>query len=201
MRVMWTGLLMIMAWVPHSALAGDPADRCRRDDECVFSFRSPCFCQPCGKARRTAIPLATYRRYAAGWAIKVPRCKPCKACKVKTAWTGAAAVCRKGRCVVEGDSPRPLRSLIGLGVNRVVYTMEIVFRDGGFWPLKMPRMPRHHASRFEWHGAELGRAVRKVGARHRFEFIVIKREINKVPGRRQWRATYHGRVVAAKPAS
>jgi hypothetical protein len=175
-------------------------DRCKRDADCVFAFRDPCFCAPCGQARRRASTLKRYKQIERGWAIKVPHCRPCRRCKQPTTWLGVEAVCRKRRCeVTGGGKPRPLRSLINVGVNRVVYTLDVVFRDGGFWPVKMPRMPYHHGSRFEWHG-QLSRAERKPGRRHRFEFIVTRREIHKVPGRRQWRATYHARVVRVAPA-
>ena len=198
MNVMRVGIVCACVF---SLCVGEAAadDRCRRDADCVFAFRGPCFCAPCGDARRTASTRRRHEQLERGWSIKVPRCQPCTRCKQPTTWRGVEAVCRKGSCAVADGKPRPLRTLSGVGVNRVVYTLEVVFRDGGFWPVRMPRMPYHHGSRFEWHG-QLSRAERKPGRRCRFDFIVTRREIEKVPGQHRWRATYHARVVRVSRA-
>jgi len=103
--------------------------------------------------------------------------------------------------VVQG-TPRPLRTLIGVAgrtVGRVVYALEVVFREGEFQPVAMPRMPHHHGSRFEWHGVPAS-ARPELDRRYVFDFIVTEVDIRQVPGRREWRATYHARVEDVHPS-
>jgi hypothetical protein len=192
-------LLVLLLSTTIARAAPDPAERCKRDADCVFSFRSPCFCPPCGEAPRTAITRSLHQRYERGWAVKVPHCGPCKQCKPPTRWSGAKAVCQKGRCTVAGRRPRPLRSVVNVAINRVVYRLEVEYRDGGFQPVRMPRMPRHHSSSFSWMGLKPFSLARRPGQRYLFDFVVMHRVIQKVPDRRRWRATYHSRVDAVEP--
>lgn len=192
-------LLVLLPSMTSVRAAPDPAERCKQDTDCVFSFRSPCFCPPCGEAPRTAITMTLYQQYERGWAIKVPKCDPCKQCTSPTRWSGTKAVCRKGRCTVAGRKPRPLRSLVNVALNRVVYRLEVEYRSGGFQPVRMPRMPLHHSSRFSWIGLEAFSPARRPGERYLFDFVIVRREIEKVPGQHRWRATYHARVEGTQP--
>jgi len=71
--------------------------------------------------------------------------------------------------------------------------------DGGEWqPEAHIPMPHHHASRLEL--ANLGDfpdLAAHRGGRIRLTVEITSREVRQVPGRREWRATYHARIVAA----
>ena len=82
----------------HPAIKRDPRRVCKADADCVLAFRTPCSCAPCGKAWRRATNRKAYQQLKRGWAIKVPRCKPCTQCM--TQWRGRKAVCVKGQCAV-----------------------------------------------------------------------------------------------------
>jgi len=197
--VRWvSGVVVLLAAAGWSAAwAQGDRDRCKRDVDCRFAFRTPCECPPCGVARRRAQTRATYTDQLRVWSIKVPRCQPCKRCKQPVSWTGTRAVCRKGACAVIGDKPVLLKALGSVNIGGQVYALQVVWRAGHFWPVKQPRMPHHHASLIEWIGAAAGLKASK-GQKHTFEFIVTKREIRKVLGRRQWRATYWAEVLRVR---
>jgi hypothetical protein len=190
-------VVLLIAVSASAAWARRGGEHCKRDADCRFAFRTPCDCPPCGPKRRRAQTRAAFADQLRGWSIKVPRCRPCKPCKQPGVWSGTRAVCRKGACAVAGDKPAVLKALGGVNVGGQVYVLEVVWRGGRFAPVKMPRMPYHHGSRIEWIGAAAGLKADK-GQRHTFEFVVTKREIRKVPRRRQWRATYWAEVVRVR---
>jgi hypothetical protein len=183
--------------IASAAWAQRGHSRCKRDADCRFAFRTPCDCPPCGATRRQAQTRAAFADQLRGWAKKKPRCRPCVPCKQPVVWTGTRAVCRKGACAVIDDKPAVLKALGSVNIGGQVYNLEVVWRDGRFSPVKMPRMPYHHGSRIEWVGAAAGLKASK-RQKHTFEFIVTRREIRKVPGRRQWRGTYWAEVLQVR---
>jgi hypothetical protein len=75
--------------------------------------------------------------------------------------------------------------------------VEMIF-DGGEWrPADHIAMPRHHATRLELANlADFPALTAHQVGRVRFTLEITSREIHQVSGRREWRATYHARIVA-----
>ena len=77
------------------------------------------------------------------------------------------------------------------------YWVEMI-SDGNEWrPAEHIPMPHHHATRLELVNlADFPALAARQGERLRFTVEIASREIHQVSGRREWRATYHARIVA-----
>lgn len=75
--------------------------------------------------------------------------------------------------------------------------------DGSEWrPADHIAMPHHHATRLELANlADFPALTAHQSERVRFTIEITSREIRQVPGRREWRATYHARIVAVCTAT
>ena len=89
-----------------------------------------------------------------------------------------------------------LESYIDLQVPGT-YWVEMI-SDGNEWrPAEHIPMPHHHATRLDLaNRADFPALTAHRGERLRFTVEISSREIHQVPGRREWRATYHARIVA-----
>lgn len=76
--------------------------------------------------------------------------------------------------------------------------VEMVFDQGEWRPSARIAMPHHHATRLELTNVDdFPVLADHQGERLRFTVEVTSREIHQVAGRREWRATYRARIVAA----
>jgi hypothetical protein len=77
------------------------------------------------------------------------------------------------------------------------YWVEMI-SDGSEWrPADPIAMPHHHASRLELANlADFPALAGRPRERVRFTVEITSRQIQQVSGRREWRATYHARIVA-----
>lgn len=79
------------------------------------------------------------------------------------------------------------------------YTLDVYPRDGGWWWNGHLPMPYHHATRIEWTNVSDFPSLTGSTTPHRFTFVMDKRDIVKVPKRREWRATYYARILRVEP--
>jgi hypothetical protein len=75
------------------------------------------------------------------------------------------------------------------------YWVELVFRDGEWSPAAPIPMPHGHATRLELDNLAAFALAGHRGERLRFTLEFTGREIRQVPGRHEWRATFHARVI------
>jgi len=77
------------------------------------------------------------------------------------------------------------------------YWVEMISDGNGWRPAEHIPMPHHHATRLELANlADFPALSARKGERLRFTVEIASREIRQVSGRREWRATYHARIVA-----
>jgi hypothetical protein len=77
------------------------------------------------------------------------------------------------------------------------YWVDMTWQDGEWRPAAHIPMPHHHATRLELTNVtEFAALARHRDKRVRLTVEVASRDIRKVPGRNQWRATYHARILA-----
>jgi hypothetical protein len=77
------------------------------------------------------------------------------------------------------------------------YWVDMTWQDGEWRPAAHIPMPHHHATRFELTNVtEFAALARHRDKRVRFTVEITSRDIRKVPGRDEWRATYHARILA-----
>jgi hypothetical protein len=75
------------------------------------------------------------------------------------------------------------------------YWVDMVFEGGEWAPAERIPMPHHHATRLELTNLGDFALSAHQARRLRFTLEITSREINQVPGRRQWRAVYSARVL------
>lgn len=79
---------------------------------------------------------------------------------------------------------------------QAVYWIDLVFNGTEWWPETTLPMPHHHATRLELTNmADFPALAAHQASRVRFTLEVTTRDIQQVPGRHQWRVTYHARIV------
>lgn len=111
-------------------------------------------------------------------------------------WEASWAAPRAGLAACAGDSTPPL---VDYAAARLpgIYRVDMV-ADGGDWRPAAPiRMPMHHATRLALDDLARHPALAEHrGERVRFTLELTSREIDRVPDRHEWHATYHARIVA-----
>jgi len=86
-----------------------------------------------------------------------------------------------------------------LDIESVHYT-ELYYRSDAdiWWPKPGIRIPYHHAATIHWTNINKFKAIFEVKeSLVEVKFKVAKREIYKVPNRRQWTSTYHCEILSA----
>ena len=78
------------------------------------------------------------------------------------------------------------------------YWVDMTWQDGEWRPAAHLPMPHHHATRLELTNvAEFAALATHRDKRVRLTVEIAARDIRKVPGRDEWRATYRARILDA----
>jgi hypothetical protein len=76
------------------------------------------------------------------------------------------------------------------------YWVDMAWQDGEWRPAEHLPMPHHHATRLELTNVtELASLAAHRNKRVRITVRIASREVRKVPGRNEWRATYRARIL------
>jgi hypothetical protein len=77
-----------------------------------------------------------------------------------------------------------------------IYWVEMIFNGSEWLPGSHIAMPYHHATRLDLTNVNAFPSLAAHQAELlRFTVEVTSREINPIAGRREWRATYHARII------
>jgi hypothetical protein len=103
---------------------------------------------------------------------------------------------RMAPCEESAPAVARLESYLDLQMP-ATYWVEMI-SDGNEWrPAEHIPMPHHHATRLELANlADFPALTARQGERLRFTVEIASREIHQVSGRREWRTTYHARIIA-----
>ncbi|MBI5534784.1 MAG: hypothetical protein HY898_18810 [Deltaproteobacteria bacterium] len=97
-----------------------------------------------------------------------------------------------------GESTKGIRELDSYWEVQVpgTYWLDMIFTGSEWSPANAIPMPHHHATRLELSNAsDFPVLASHQGRQLRFTVEIEAREIQKVAGREQWRATYRARIT------